>query len=433
MRARARVVFVVVLIGMVIPRPGPAQAPPTPLTVDELVVRALDLNPELRAARTEVDAAKGRLRQAGFRPNPMLDLNGSRNLIPAMTDNSQSIGITWPLDLGGRRGARIGVAARELAVKEVNVQDRERRLAGDVRMKLGELFAAQRDVRVTDELLAANRESLRLIRERVREGAAPALEESLMAVEIARLEAQRATRAGRVEVLRFQLAPFVGITPAPPLQVSGEIEGPPSVPDQERALGEALARRADLRMAALEVELAKARVDKERAEGRYDASLMARYQREETGFDLMGMTDDGRFKPINGVFNMLMFGVSITLPVRHQNQGNIAAALAEGEGAQRRREAMELMVRQEVASAYAGYDAVTRAAELYRSQVLDTARRNFGVVRQSYELGRVTLLEVVAEQRRLIELEMGFTEVSKQRWDAVVEIQRAVGVVREQR
>ena len=61
--------------------------------------------------------------------------------------------------------------------------------------------------------------------------------------------------------------------------------------------------------------------------------------------------------------------------------------------AQRRRDAMDLVVRQEIASAYGGYDAASRAVELYRSQVLETARRNFGVVRQSYELGRVGLLD----------------------------------------
>lgn len=432
MRARLVLVFVVVLIGMAFPPGGAAQAPPpAALSVDDLVTLALAQNPELRAARTEVDAARGRLLQAGFRPNPMLDLNGSRNLIPAMTDNSQSVGITWPLDLGGRRGARIGVAAREVAVKEVNVQDRERRLAADIRMKAGELFAAQRDLRVTDDLLAANRESLRLIRERVREGAAPALDEGLMAVEVARLEAQRATLAGRTDVLRFQIARLVGVAPAPPLEVSGEIEAAPSVLGRDLALARALEQRADLRMAALEIQLARARVEKERAEGRYDASVMARYSREETGFGLMGMNGEGRFRPIQDTFHMLMLGVSIVLPVRHQNQGNIAAALAEAEAARRRREAMELMVRQEVVSAYAAYEASARAAEIYRTQVLATARRNFDVVRQSYELGRINLLDLVAEQRRLVELELGYTEILKQRWDAVVEIQRAVGVVRE--
>jgi outer membrane protein TolC len=48
-------------------------------------------------------------------------------------------------------------------------------------------------------------------------------------------------------------------------------------------------------------------------------------------------------------------------------------------------------------------------------------------VRQSYGLGRLQLLDVIAEQRRYIEVENGYTEVLKQVYDAAVEIERATG------
>ena len=396
--------------------------------VEELVGRGLEVNPELRATRTEVDAAGGRLRQAGFRPNPMLDLSGSKNVTGA--DNMQMIGISWPLDLGGRKDARVAVAARELAVAQARVADRERQLAAEIRMKAGELFAAKRNLQIIDNLLAINRTAQRLVGQRVREGATPPLDESLLLVEITRLEAQRAGQAGRLEALRLGLVRLIGLTPASPLEVSGDLEVAPSLPDREGALTQALERRPDLRMAALEESLARARADKERTEGRFDASLVAQYQRQETGFDLKGMNGAGDFKPIMDVFHMVTFGISITLPVRHQNQGSVAAALADAEGARQRREATDLLIRQEVASAYAQSEAVTRAADIYRKQVLNTARRNFDVVRQSHDLGRVGLLDVIAEQRRLIELEMGYTEVLKQLWDAMVDIQRSLGATR---
>lgn len=414
------------LLACLLAGPVAAQAQ---IGVEELVARGVEANPELRAARTEVDAARGRLRQAGFRPNPMLDLNGSKNV--AGPDNMQMIGISWPLDLGGRKDARVAVAARELAVSQARVADRERQVAAEIRMKAGELFGAKRNLQITDLLLAANRDAHRLVSQRVREGAAPPLDESLLLVEIARLEAMRAGQAGRVEAPRLGLARLVGASPAEPLEVFGDLQAVPAPADRESALRQALERRPDLTMAALEERLTRARVDRERAEGRFDASLMLQYQRQDTGFDLMGMNGEGNFKPIQDVFHMVTFGLSITLPVRHQNQGNVAAALAEAEGAQRRREATELLVRQEVASAYAQYDAIARAADIYMTQVLSTARRNFDVVRQSYEVGRTGLLDVIAEQRRLIELETGYTEVLKQGWDAVVDIQRAIGVTRQ--
>ena len=397
------------------------------LTVNELVARALRDNPELRAARTAIDAARGQLRQAGLRPNPMLDLNGSQNV--AGPDNMQTIGISWPLDLAGRKPARVAVAERALALRIAQVTDGERRLAADVRMKAGDILAAARNLRITDELIAANREMERLVSRRVREGATPPLDRQLLLVEVTRLEAQRAGQAGRLDGLRLQLTPLIGMPPAAPPDVADELEAVPAVPDQSAAMTQALAERPDLQAAVLEEQLASARVDKERAEGRYDASLVAQYQRQDTGFDLMAFNSAGRLKPIQDVFHYVTIGISITLPVRNRNQGAIAAARADLQGGQRRREAVDLLVRQEVATAYAQYEAAARASDIYATQVLAMARRNFDVVRQSYQLGRGSLLDVIAEQRRLIELEMGYTDTVKQRWDAAVDIQRAVGRV----
>jgi hypothetical protein len=57
-----------------------------------------------------------------------------------------------------------------------------------------------------------------------------------------------------------------------------------------------------------------------------------------------------------------------------------------------------------------------------------TAQRNLDVVRRTWELGRGTLLDVITEQRRLIEIENGYTDALRQVFDATVEIDRAVGL-----
>src|SRR5881398_1292779 len=125
---------------------GIAQAQPgAEVTMEELVARALTDSPDLRAARAEIEAAVGRLQQAGLRPNPMLELGGQKALSP---DNNLMIGLTVPLDLNGRKEGRVGVAERELQMKQAQVRDRERRLAADVRTKAGEVLAARRGLDV---------------------------------------------------------------------------------------------------------------------------------------------------------------------------------------------------------------------------------------------------------------------------------------------
>jgi outer membrane protein TolC len=61
--------------------------------------------------------------------------------------------------------------------------------------------------------------------------------------------------------------------------------------------------------------------------------------------------------------------------------------------------------------------------------VWEVARENLAVMRRAYELGRHPLLDVIAEQRRYIEAEMGYTDVLKHAYDAVLELERAVGSV----
>ncbi|MGH7391810.1 MAG: TolC family protein [Candidatus Rokuibacteriota bacterium] len=426
MRRRPAVVLLVVVWALAGPRPSGAQPPGSAeLTVDEVVARALADNPELRAARAEVEAAAGRLRQAALRPNPMLDLGGQKALGP---DNNLGVGLTVPLDLNGRKEGRVAVAEQEVEVRRAQVADRERRLRAEVRTKAGEVLAARRNLAVADELLDANRAGLRLVDERVRAGAAPALDASLMRVEVNRLEASRPVLESRVEVAALQLEALAGMRADDPLTVRGELTAPVVAPGGADALPRMLTGRPDVRAARAEIAMAAARIRKEQAEGRWDASVNVGYQRQDFGYNLRGLTDTGGTRQIQDVFHYFGGGVTITLPVRNRNEGNVAAARAEAAAAARRAEFTELVARQELRAAQAQQEAARRALALYERGVRDVARANVDVVRQSYALGRATLLDVIAEQRRYIEIEQGYTDALRQAWDAAVEVERAIGL-----
>jgi cobalt-zinc-cadmium efflux system outer membrane protein len=396
------------------------------MTIDEVVARALADNPDLLAVRAEVEAAGGRLRQAGLRPNPMLELGGQKAIGP---DSNLSVGLTLPLDLNGRVDGRVGVAQREVEMKRALVAERERRLAAEVRLKAGELLAARRNVEVTDELLRINRDGLRLVGDRVREGAAPQLEENLLLVEVNRLDASGQMLASRETVLTLQLRALAGMEPDAPLTLRGELAGAAPAVGRAEAMTQALAGRPDLEVARADAAIARAKVRKEEAEGRWDASVSVGYQRQDFGFSgLRGVASNGSLQPIQDIFHYFGAGVTVTLPVRNRNQGNVAAAVAETRAAERRQEFMALVIRQEVEAAFTQLEAARRALGLYERGVRDVAQRNLEVVRRTWELGRGTLLDVIAEQRRLIEVENGYTDALKQVFDATVEIDRAVGL-----
>ena len=422
------VVILAVVMRQLVPVPAQAQlaAPASELTIEELVARALADNPDLRATRAEVDAAGGRLRQAGLRPNPELDLGGQKALSP---DNNLTVTLRVPLDLNDRKGGRVAVAEQDLELKRKQLADRERRLRTDVRMKAGEMLAARRNLQITDELLDVNRTALGVVGNRVREGAAPTIDENLQLVEVNRLDANRQLLSSRVEIATLQLKLLAGMAADAPLTVRGELATAPPTLERAEAVQRALASRPDLAAARADVAVARAMIRKEQAEGRWDASVNVGYMRQDFGFGgLNGLTNSGQTRPIQDTFHYFGGGVTIMLPVLNRNQGNIAAAEAGVRAAERRLEFATLTTQQEVEAAFAQHEAARRSLEIYERGVRDVARRNLAVVRQSYELGRGSLLDVIAEQRRFIDVETGYTDVLKQVYDAAVEVERAVGV-----
>src|SRR3989441_3236007 len=285
--ARPRGTLVLLLVAA-LAATGVAHAQPgSELTVDEVVARALADSPDLSATRAEIDAAVGRLQQAGLRPNPMLELGGQKALSP---DNNLTVGLSLPLDLNGRKEGRVAVAERELDMKRAQVAEVERRLRADVRTKAGELLAARRNLAVTDDLLTVNRDALGLVQSRVGQGASPSVDEGLQLVEVNRLGASRKMLASRVEIVTLQLRALAGMAADAPLVLRGELHPGPLPTDRVEAARRAMAGRPDLAVSRADVAAARARIQKEQADGRWDATVNVGYQRQDFGVGLNGLT-----------------------------------------------------------------------------------------------------------------------------------------------
>ena len=395
------------------------------MTADEAVAYALAHNAELEAARKEIDAARAMLKQARLRANPKLDIEGTRQ-IPPGKDNSIMTGAMLPLELGGRRAARIAVAEREVEVREHEIANRERLLASEVRLKFGAALAQVLKLSFTDQSVEANQQSFNLIAARVLEGATPPLEQNMALVELNRLKSLRESAIGKVEVSLFELRNLLGMSPEQPLRLKGDFD---HLIDQLATVSDmtehALRERPDVQAFRANENLAAARIEQARAEGRLDASVKAGYERMNSSFPVFGLNEHGQFQPVQDVFHFLKFGISLDLPVRNKNQGAIEAATADLAAAKSRREFSELTVRREIAAAYAQYDRAVRAEEIFRLGARNPAKANLDVVRQTYELGSKTLLDFIGEQRRFIDLENEFIDAQLAVYNARVEIDRA--------
>lgn len=398
--------------------------------LEEAVTRALEREPSLRAAKTEVDAAQAMRLQAGLRPNPVASFE--RRQEPRGTDNQTSMGMEWPLDLF-RRSARLSVAERELEATERSVADRRRVLASEVRMRYGDVAAAVREVAIAENLAGSAKRAIELLRARVEEGASPPLDRDLLEVELLRFESDRLIAAGRADAALFALKRVMGEPADVVLKLHDTLEvlvgSTPAVADDvsaPRLDASVVSDRSDIQEAEARVAVAAARIERARSEGRFDLSLFGTYMRMDAGFPQQGFDAQGSLERVRGVFNYLAGGVMVTVPLRNRNQGEVGVAAAERAGAQAKVEAARLAAQSEIAAA-AARDVRSRQAVALYERGVRLARQNLDVIRQVYELGQGSVSDVLTEQRRYLELERAFTDALHEAFDARTTLRRARG------
>jgi cobalt-zinc-cadmium efflux system outer membrane protein len=400
-----------------------------PAEANRLIEQALERNREILAARQRVAETRALLRQAGVRPAATIEASaGTGRPLRTRGEQEYSVAYFLPVETGGKRSGRLAVARRAIEAAEAELGELARQLTYDLMTGFIEAAAARRKLEAVGRISDVNRESLRLVTARVERDDAAPLERRLLLVELNRSESQRALLSGEAEASELELRRTAVIPPA-----AGRLElallRPPGISlAAEEIARRALDERPDLRAARALESQASAEVSLARAEGRPDLTLSAEYARRHAQFeDPVRTTASGAALVLQDRDNVLTFGISIPLQTRRRNLGNIEAAAARQNAARLRREQLEAAIPYEVEAAWRRYQAALKSVEILADGVLDESRRNLEVIRQAYNLGQLRLLDVLAEQRRLLETELAVIDAEAELARSRAELERAAG------
>lgn len=398
-----------------------------PRTTGELVQLALERNRDVLATRQRVAEAQGLLRTAGVRPSPTVEATVESGApLGNPGDQEYSASYFQPIEIGGKRGKRQSVGQIGVALAELEVAERIRELSFDVKSRAAEARAARAKSEAFERLLATSQESLRLTRARVSEGDAAPLEEQLLSTEIARVQAQRATFRGRAASTLLDLRRVIGLG-AEPLALAMA-----AVPDRSFELSSLIASaneaRPDLRVARLAETQATAEIAVVRSQGIPDITISATYlDRKARVGSLFGLTAEGTAAPILDSGKTLTIGVAVPLFIGGRNRGSVETASSRATAARLRREYLQDAVPSEVEAAYERWTSARQTIALFRQGVVDQSERNLAVMREAYGLGELRLLDVLNEQRRLIDIQLAYIDAETELAQAAAEVERAVG------
>jgi outer membrane protein, heavy metal efflux system len=260
---------------------------------------------------------------------------------------------------------------------------------------------------------------------RVSEGDAAPLELNLLRVEVDRQRARRVLVEGRLQAVLLRLKSLSGIAAHEPLRLREGLATAslPAPPDSlEAAVEIALRTRPDLRLAKLNEEVAQAGLRLARAQARPEVTAFTRYAQNQSTFD------DTPIGLLTDRDKLFTYGVTITLPVFNRNQGARAEAETAIAQAGQRRQFIEAVVRAEVASAYARYQAATQSIITFEQGVIARSGENIRSIRGAYEIGAFRVTDLLNEQRRLLDAQREYTEALTERYRALADLQAALGV-----
>ena len=386
-------------------------------------------NQELAAMRTRSDEAKGSLRQAGVKPPLTLEAGGaSGRPLRTVGEEEYSAGVGKAFETGGKRARRLDAAELRLAQAGLEYQERVRQLRFDIATRFADAVSEGQRLEVLDQILSSNRQSLELTKARVEKGDAAQLEQALLDVEIGRLMAQRLTLAGRRESAIADLRRLAGLAPGTAVVLGAGLHTGPA--DAALALLNSAAseQRPDLKIARLVQQLGDADLRLVEAEGRPDISVTARYFKRNSQFDdQYGINSQGSRVQLRDRDDILAVGVTIPILTKSRNLGNVEAAQARIVGARQRMRFLENSIPLEVEAAWQRWSAARTTASTLAATVLPQAQRNLDVIQQAYQLGQLRMLDVLNEQRRLLDLRLSTVDAQAESARAFAELERAVG------
>lgn len=417
-----RVVMVIVLT-LLVGSVAAAQAPqPTPggppLTLQALAEMALANNPTMRQAQAGIDAARGRARQAGAWPNPVIGYTGEE-IAPGDVIRYGEHGafIEQTVLLGGKLRRSRAVFEQEVTQAQSLADMQRLRVLSSVRVLFYDVLTTERRVAVLDRLSALASEAVGISRQLYNVGAADRPDVLESEIEARRTHLKLTAARNALHSERQQLAALVGDTSIASRPLAGSIDS--AIPELEReSTFQALLNQSpEVRAARAFADRARAVVDRAKRETFPDLFLRGgmAYNRE-----LLEEGPAGARKPV-GWEAFAEAGVSI--PLFNRNRGGIAAARADETRAEAERRRLELDLYTRYAAVFEEYLTALRESEVYRDEVVPRAEEAFRLYLARYREMGAAYPQVLIAQRTLFEMNAEYLDSIEKAWRASLRLQ----------
>lgn len=353
------------------------------ISVDEAIAMAMSGHPAIDAINAKIRGLQGERLQAGLAPNPALQYNGDE-IGNEDSGGLHSLALTQTHVTANKLYRSRAVVSAKIAAAQAELEVTRQRVITDVRSAFTSAVVAQRRLAIVGQLREVAGRTLRSVEVMVN-----AEEVSRIALLQAQTELQEAELAvENADVLltaaRGGLRAVVGNGDFEGVLFRGDLDAMTAEIDLDTI-------RQDLQHTSPQIAQRIAQIDQARRALTLACAQATPNFSTQVGVGYDTATDD--------TFAALQ--LSVPLPIRNRNQGNVHAARAAITAADAQLRRTELRLDQQLATTYGVFQAARQRSQRIGTAIIPRSQETLALSQEAFEAGESSYLQLLTVQRSL--------------------------------
>ena len=374
-------------------------------TLDQLHEIALQKNPSLEQARALTWQRWGLYQQAGLPYNPTISYQANE-IGAAGSAGLQGFMVSQTFIRGGKLAWQQEVAAHDRLVVEQIVEIQELRVMNSVRAGFYRVLAAQERLQMSKVLLELAKKVQDRVAQRVKNGLAIPLEELQAKIQTQRAALKVAELKTEVVAAWCQLESVVGVTGLQASGIDGELYKEFPKFDWAGVWQHVADNSPEIRRADQQID---------RAQAAYQLARVQPIQNITAGIG--AQYDDSENMSVANL------QISMPIPVRNRNQGNITAAEASVIAAKRNAERVRLRIKRDLVLAFREYAKATVQVTNYQKKILPSTEEAQRQSLKIFQQGELQFVQLLSAQQSNTMAQQEYIAAVANLWQSVIRLE----------
>jgi len=390
-----------------------------PHPVDAYIRHALIQNPDIQAARKQVEATAFRVPQASSLQDPMFNMTTYPE--PVQTAAGQQelmVNVSQKFPWFGKLRAQADAAESSTKIARAQLAAVELLVIEDVKQAYYELYFVQRSIRITEADRTLLIDLTKIADSKYRTGTVSQQDVLRAQLEVSNLENQLIRLRQELQSAQTRLTRQLHISPDTPVLALEQLPAEQIPADLQLLYAKATRARPELHAQLAAVQRDRSAVERARLNYYPDPTL---------GLTWIDTAAVG-ISPVANGRDAVMLGVGFNMPIyRKRIEAGVREAEAQTVADTRRYDSLKDRTEEQVKDLFVRAQSQEELLRLFREDIIPKADQTLRVSSSAYQQGEVDFLQLVDNWRQLLKFQLSEQRLMSQLRQTLASLERVVG------